>query len=80
MRLNSNSRLQSVKTSYTYLLGDLRRLDESGSSPKSGQSLSSPDKLLVHLSGQLCQYITARNEVMELYPSNKKKCYDAKKI
>ncbi|XP_006818351.1 KICSTOR subunit 2-like [Saccoglossus kowalevskii] len=62
-------RKDSLRTSYVSLLNELHKIENIGRLAMGG---TAPflERLLSHLSGQLCQYVQARQEFMDLHSKN----------
>ncbi|XP_070533173.1 KICSTOR subunit 2-like isoform X2 [Ptychodera flava] len=60
------ARKDTLRTTYTTLLGDLKKIEELGKNAMGGTAPQF-EELLAHLCGQLCQYIKARQDIMDFY-------------
>ena len=67
--------LQTLRSSYSILLSELRRIEDSsskvelpGATKQDGSIDTMLEKLIGHLCGQLAHYLTARTKTMDLYP------------
>ncbi len=61
---------QTLKTSHAFQLTELRRIEEGSihDVTVSWAGEENIEQLYGHLCGQLCQYIVARQKMVELYP------------